>query len=193
MLKYFLIGVGVLFAVVVISYMMLKKKLDTSEVRQIQRLREGTKEKSFSSEVIYQKLYIFYLKIPFLKKYLLKIRRRLEIINIDDEYLTRKQASKILTNTLLIMTPVTLAIIALTKNNYLVLIFLLIFEVFMIDTFIGGMVDKLDNKLLKELRLNKIPDDCNECEHSETCHGGLKCLTYALYKDLNHKDYGCNY
>lgn len=49
-----------------------------------------------------------------------------------------------------------------------------------------------NNKLLKELRLNKIPDDCNECEHSETCHGGLKCLTYALYKDLNHKDIGCN-
>lgn len=49
-----------------------------------------------------------------------------------------------------------------------------------------------NNKLLRELRLNKIPDDCNECEHSETCHGGLKCLTYALYKDLNHKDIGCN-
>lgn len=48
-----------------------------------------------------------------------------------------------------------------------------------------------NNKVLKELRLNKIPDDCSECEHSEMCHGGLKCLTYALYKELNHKDIGC--
>ena len=48
-----------------------------------------------------------------------------------------------------------------------------------------------NSKVLKELRLNKIPDDCSECEHSEMCHGGLKCLTYALYKELNHKDIGC--
>lgn len=49
-----------------------------------------------------------------------------------------------------------------------------------------------NNEVLKELRLNKIPDDCCECEHSEMCHGGLKCLTYALYKELDHKDVGCN-
>lgn len=48
-----------------------------------------------------------------------------------------------------------------------------------------------NSKILKELRLNKIPDDCSECEHSEMCHGGLKCLTYALYRELNYKDVGC--
>ena len=49
----------------------------------------------------------------------------------------------------------------------------------------------VNNSVFKELRKQKIPDDCAECEHSEMCHGGLKCLTYALYKDLNHKDVGC--
>ena len=49
-----------------------------------------------------------------------------------------------------------------------------------------------NNKILKDLRKNTIPDDCKLCEHSEMCHGGLKCLTYAIYKDLNHKDIGCN-
>ena len=49
-----------------------------------------------------------------------------------------------------------------------------------------------NNKILKELRLKKVPDECLKCEHSEFCHGGLKCLTYAIYKDLNHKDMGCN-
>ena len=124
--------------------------MNTSGVREIQKLREGTEEKKFSSEILYQKLYVIYQKIPFLKRYLLKIRRRLEIINIDDEYLTRKQASKILTNTILIILPLSLIIILLTKDSPLILSFLLIFEVFMIDTFIGGMVDKIDNKLLKQ-------------------------------------------
>ena len=49
-----------------------------------------------------------------------------------------------------------------------------------------------NNKILKKLRKETIPDDCKDCEHSNMCHGGLKCLTYALYKDLNHKDIGCN-
>ena len=37
-----------------------------------------------------------------------------------------------------------------------------------------------------------IPDDCKSCEHSKKCAGGLKCLTYDLYKDLNHKDVDCS-
>ena len=49
-----------------------------------------------------------------------------------------------------------------------------------------------NNKILKDLRKNKVPDSCVDCEHAKTCRGGLKCLTYALYKDLNHKDFGCN-
>ena len=49
-----------------------------------------------------------------------------------------------------------------------------------------------NNAILKELRQNTVPDDCKMCEHAKTCHGGLKCLTYAIYKNLNHKDVGCN-
>ena len=149
-LMYLLIGVGGLFFIIVIAYLLLRKKMDSSGVREIQKLRAGTEEKKFTSEILYQKLYVKYVKIPFIKRYLLKIRRRLEIINIDDEYLTRKQASKILTNAILIILPLTIIIILLTHENALLMAFLLIFEVFLADTLINGMVDKIDNKLLKE-------------------------------------------
>src|SRR5699024_10689468 len=96
------------------------------------------------------KLYVIYLKITFVKRYLLKIRRRLEIINIDDEYLTRGQASKIITNAILIIIPLTIIIILMTHENTLLMTFLLVFEVFLADTIIGGMVDKIDNKLLRQ-------------------------------------------
>ena len=149
-LMYLLIGVGGLFFIIVIAYLLLRKKMNSSGVREIQKLRAGTEEKKFTSEILYQKLYVKYVKIPFIKRYLLKIRRRLEIINIDDEYLTRKQASKILTNAILIILPLTIIIILLTHENALLMAFLLIFEVFLADTLINGMVDKIDNKLLKE-------------------------------------------
>ena len=139
-----------IFAVVVFAYMFLRKKMQSSDVARIEKLRKGTQEKSFSSEVMYQKLYIRYLKLPFLRRYLLKIRRRLEIINIDDEFLTRLQTSKIITRALLIILPVTLIVIFMTKSNPLIMIIILIFELFIVDSLVDGMVDKLDNNLLNQ-------------------------------------------
>ena len=126
LIMYVLGGAGILFILIVMAFLMLKRKMNTSEIKQIQQLREGTEAKSFSTEVLFQKLYIFYLKTPFLKKYLLKVRRRLAIINVDDEYLTRKQAASILTKTLCIILPLTIVIIAMTHENTLLLCILLL-------------------------------------------------------------------
>ena len=150
LIMYILIGSIGIFLVLILAYLFIRKKMNTSEVKQIQKLREGTKAKSFSSEMLFQKLYIYYLKTPFLKKYLLKVRRRLEIINVDDEYLTRKQSATILTKTLGIIIPLTIGILILTHSNTLLLVILLLFELFMVDTFMDGMVNKIDNKLLKQ-------------------------------------------
>ena len=147
-MMYLLVGVAALFAVIVIAYMILRKKMSTSEYMQIKKLRVENKKSGFSTEVLYQKLYTIYLKTPFIKRYLFKIRRRLEIINLDDEYLTRLQSSKKLTNTLLILIPLTFVIIYVTKANYLLMSILLIFELFIADSVIDSMVDKIDNSLL---------------------------------------------
>ena len=142
-------AVGVL-AIIILIYYILSKKMQKSEYKKIQRLQQGTKEKSFSTEVMYQKLYIMFIRIPFLKRYILKLRRRLEIINIDDEYNTRKDSAKILTRALLIVIPVAIITIIITSSSYLIMFILLIFELFMIDTLIDGSIDKKDNKLLQE-------------------------------------------
>ena len=149
-IMYGLMAVAGLFLIVIIAYIILMKRMNKADVKKAMALKSGVESKSFSSDVIYQKLYMFYIKVPVLKRYLVKLRRRLEIINIEDEYLTRKQSAKILTNALLIIIPLTIFIIAFTSNNTLLLAILLIFEIFMIETIIGGMVDKMDNKLLKQ-------------------------------------------
>lgn len=150
MLLYVIYGIGGLFAVIVIIYLILAQKMKKSDYQQIKKLRQGTETNKFSTEVMYQKLYITYSKIPFIKGYILKLRRRLEILNVDDEYATRRDSAKILTKTLLYLLPIITVTIIVTHTNYLLLSILLIFEVFMIDTFIDGMVDKMDNTLLKE-------------------------------------------
>ena len=150
MLKFLIIAIGALFVVIIVAYLIINKKMQKSEYRQIKKLRQGTSSNNFSSEVLYQKLYITYSKIPFLKAYMLKLRRRIEILSVDDEYVTRRDSAKILTRVLLIMLPIATLSIILTHNNFLVLSIILIFEVFMIDNLIDNMVDNMDNNLLKE-------------------------------------------
>ena len=147
---YIMGGAAGAFVIIILLYYVLSKKMQTSEYKRIQKLQQGTKEKKFSTEVLFQKLYLTYMKIPFIKRYALKIRRRLEIINIDDEYNTRKSTAKILTKSLAIIVPIMLITIIFTSGNYLLMFILLIFELFMIDTFIDGSVDKIDNKILTE-------------------------------------------
>ncbi len=63
---------------------------------------------------------------------------------------------------------------------------------------IGNLFEKDMEQLyhsekLKALQKDTTPDDCKKCEYAKKCSGGLKCLTYAIYKDLNHKDIGCSH
>lgn len=149
-LKYLIIGTGVLFAVIIGVYIILTKKMGKSEYRQMKKLQEGTRASTFSTEILYQKLYLTYIKTPFIKRYLYKLRRRLEILNIDDEYTTRRDSAKILTNAILILLPVVTITIIIAHANFLLMAILLIFELFIVDTMVDGMVDKIDNNLLKE-------------------------------------------
>jgi len=138
------------FVLILIVYIILSKNMQKSEYKRIQQLQQGTKERRFSSEVLFQRLYLTYIKIPVIKRYALKLRRRLEIVNIDDEYNTRKDTAKILTKALIILVPIIILTIIVTANNYLLMFILLLFEIFMMDTLIDGSVDKIDNKLLKQ-------------------------------------------
>ena len=139
-----------LLVIIFIAYYILQKKMNQSEYKQMQKLREGTSSNGFSLEILYQKLYITYSRVPGLKRYILKLRRRLEILDVDDEFATRRDSAKILTKSLAIVVPAAVATIIITHSNLLLMGTLLLFELVMIDTFIDGMVDKIDNKLLNE-------------------------------------------
>ena len=148
---FIIMGVSVALMVVIgISYYIMNKKMQKSDYKKIQNLQRGTKASAFSSEIMYQKLYIFFSRVPFIKRYVLKLRRRLEILNIDDEYITRRDVAKILTKALVILIPLIIITILVTKSNYLLMFILLIFELFMIDILIEGSVDKKDNELLTQ-------------------------------------------
>ncbi len=145
-----IIGIFAVFGLIVVAFLIVNKFTNKKNTKFVASLVEGTKTKKFSNEIMYQKIYIFLVKIPFLRRYILKIRRRLEIINLEDEYLTRNQTAKMMTKAIMVVIPLTILIILFTKNNLVLMATLLLFELFFVESFIDGLVDKVDNKLLKE-------------------------------------------
>ena len=59
---------GGFFVIIVLLYLLMRKKMQKSDYKRIRDLRKGTKASNFSMEVLYQKLYVKYLKIPFIKR-----------------------------------------------------------------------------------------------------------------------------
>ncbi len=150
MLGKLIIGIFAVFGIIVIAYLIVNKFTNKKNTKFVASLVDGTKTKKFSNEIMYQKIYIFLAKVPFLRRYILKIRRRLEIINLEDEYLTRSQTAKMMTKAILVVVPLTIVIILFAKSNLVLMATLLLFELFFVETFLDGLVDKVDNKLLKE-------------------------------------------
>lgn len=145
-----IIGILAVFGIIVLAYLIINKFTNKKNTKFVASLTDGTKTKSFSTEILYQRIYLYLVRIPFLRRYILKIRRRLEIINLEDEYLTRKQTAQMMTKAILVVVPLTIVIILVTKSNPILMATLLLFELFFAETLLTGMVDKVDNKLLKE-------------------------------------------
>ena len=57
MLMYMMIGVGALFAIIVIVFFILKR--NNKEEKYIRKIQQGTKTSAFSKEIIYKNLYVF--------------------------------------------------------------------------------------------------------------------------------------
>ena len=117
-LLYLMGGVGAVFGIVVIAYYIMSQKMNGKNTKYVAQLVEGTKKSSFSMDVFYQKFYVKIVRIPFIKRYALKLRRRLEILNLEDEFITRKQVAQIVFKGLLVIVPLTGLVIYITINNY---------------------------------------------------------------------------
>ena len=140
------IGGFLLLIFLFISISNKQKKRNSQFVQQVEDSKIGL----FNMEIVYQKFYIRASKIPLMRRYVFKIRRRLEVINIDNEYITRKQTSQIILKALAVIIPLTIIIFLVSSSNLVLRFSLILFEAFFIESLIEGYVDKIDNKLLRQ-------------------------------------------
>lgn len=141
---------GGFFVLIIIIFLYLNKKMNTKKTKYLQSLTKGTKRKKFSYDAFLQKVYIFCTQTPVIRRYTLKIRRRIEILNLADEYLTREETAKVMLKTLPMLLGMIIAILVLTGSNTMLKVSLIAITAFFYETIVAGRVDKLDTKLLKD-------------------------------------------
>ncbi|HZK27690.1 MAG TPA: hypothetical protein VFD00_09170 [Thermoclostridium sp.] len=120
------------------------------------------------------------IKLPPLKKYMARIRKRIEILDLSDEWTISRKTMKF---TLVSLGgSALLLIILLTLSETLYFVFISILTVYMLhNQIIKMLVDKLDNKLLKQFEIF-----LGDVRHHYHEHG---MIDEAIYDSIDESGY----
>ena len=99
-------------------------------------------------DAFYQKVYLKIERIPIINRYLKKIRRRLELVNTDDEYTIRKETGRITLRGIIIALIAAIIIAWLNKENFFIMAISLLGVLIVIENLTEQMINRVENKLL---------------------------------------------
>lgn len=130
--------------------MILQKKNQNSQSAVLNKMLRSADAKTGSSDAFYQKVYNKIDRIPFVNRYLRKIRRRLELINQDDEYTIRKDTGKITLKGIFLFLIVAIIIAYINRENLFIMMVSLLGVFIVIENLTEQMINKIENKLLEQ-------------------------------------------
>ena len=110
-----------LFAVLMVIYYMLQKRNRGNKSAVLEKMMNEASSSSSGKDAFYQKVYIKIERIPVINRYLRKIRRRLELVNQNDEYTIRRDTAKITLRAILIALFAAILIAWINKDNLFIL------------------------------------------------------------------------
>lgn len=157
-------------AILVTVFLILKKRRESNKaLMQAEKLIVKKKTKfSDYTDRFYQFAYNVYIKIPFVKRYLKKIRLKLEMVNDYTEYQIRNQSAKIMTYVLLLVILSMFVLISVIDDLYRALMVILV-VLFVGEKFIDFMVTRVEDKILRQ-----ISDTFVEVRHAFHEHGMIE-------------------
>jgi hypothetical protein len=107
-------------------------------------------ESHFSLDVLYQKVYNVISDMPIIRRYVYKIRRRLEILNNEDEYIVRKQTTKIAIKGIIITILASLFLVIINREQLFMMIVSLTGVLVVLENLTDMMVNSIEDKLIKQ-------------------------------------------
>jgi hypothetical protein len=153
-----------------IAWIMLKK---LKEKDSLKVELKGRKDLLYSA-------YVTAIKYSFLRKYIFRIRKRIELLDISDDWTISRKTMKITLTTVGITLLVFIALIFFISNLYYLIIS--IFTVYMLhNQIIKILVDRIENKLLRQFE-----DFLVNVRHHYHEHG---MIDEAIYDSIEECDY----
>ena len=151
MILIFFIGIPFLFGgIILIAFFMMQKKKSKSQSAVLQKMQRDASAKSGGMDVFYQKVYLKIERIPLINRYLRKIRRRLELVNVDDEYTIRRDTGKITLRSIIIALVAAIIVAYINRDNLVIMLVSLLGLVIVIENLTEQMINKVENKLLEQ-------------------------------------------
>lgn len=138
-----------LFALLVAIVLIRQKKNQSNQSVVLQQMMKGSSSK-FSMDVFYQKAYLAVTSIPIVKTYVYKIRRRVEMFNNDDEYLTRKETAKISLKAIISTLIIAIVLAIINRDDLFLMLVSFIGVLVVAENITDRMVTKIEDKLLKQ-------------------------------------------
>ena len=134
------------FFLIVIVFLLRRKKVSASQSEVLRKLM--TKENTNSFAAFYQKSYNKLVNIPGLSRYIYKIRRRLELINNDDEYTIRNDTAKIALKNIILALVFSFILCYINREDLFMMLVSLIGVLVVVENLTEQGVSKVENKLL---------------------------------------------
>ena len=130
--------------------MALQKKRQGSQSAVLNRMLKSADAKTGSADAFYQKIYNKIDRVPFVNRYLRKIRRRLELINQDDEYTIRKETGKITLKGIFLFLIAAIILAYINRENTFIMLVSLLGVYIVIENLTEQMINKVENRLLEQ-------------------------------------------
>ena len=140
----------VAFLVIVIAFVVLRKKNQSSQSAVLQKAMNQSGKAVHSSTAFYQKIYLSMASMPIIRRYVYKIRRRLELLDNDDEYTVREHTGKIALKGTLFTAAAAIGLAYLTREDLFMMLVSLTGVLVVVENLTDMMVNKIEDKLLKQ-------------------------------------------
>lgn len=138
------------FIGILIAFFVIRKKNQSNQSFAMQRAMNQAGKAVRSSTAFYQKIYLTMATIPVLRRYVFKIRRRLELLDNDDEYTVREHTGKIALKGTLFTALAAIALAWITREDLFMMLVSLTGVLVVVENLTDSMVNKIEDKLLKQ-------------------------------------------
>lgn len=142
---------GMMLFVIVIAFVLIQQKNKKSQkAALVASLKDAKGKSGFSKSAFLQKLYLSLATTPVIKRYLFKVRMRLELVGNDDEFNVRAAAAKATLKAIILTLVAGIALMYINRESTFMMLVSLIGVLVVVESFTEMGVSKIEDKLLNQ-------------------------------------------